>query len=335
MTTGIAIIGAGRWGVNLIRNFLKHPDAQIITVVDAFIDNLQSLSQKMGDLWDDNIILTTDYNDIFNMSNIQSVVIVTPAVTHYELIKICLEKGFHILAEKPLTILPEESFKLCDLALEKQRLLIVDHTYLFNPVVKAGKLFCEEKKIGDLRYGYATRTNLGPVRYDVDAMWDLVIHDIAIFNNWLGESPIQVQAMGNSWLQSNLADVVWIKLIYPSGFNTMIHVSWLNPDKQRRLGIVGSKGTLIFDELLPNPLTFYGGCFSQQGIYFIPDQQYIENISFVPDEPLFKVVDHFLECVRENKESHISSGWLGANLVRIVNCLNQSLQQGGIIVNVD
>jgi predicted dehydrogenase len=169
-----------------------------------------------------------------------------------------------VLAEKPLTLKLSESQALCDLAQQQQRQLVIDHTYLFHPVVETGQQVIAKGKLGDLRYGYAARTHLEPVRPDVDALWDLAIHDIAIFNTWLGQTPIQVQATGTVWLQpdrefetdriqdltpisnSGLSDIVMATLTYPNGFRAFLHLCWLNPDKQRRLGVVGSEGTLIF-----------------------------------------------------------------------------------------
>lgn len=356
MNIGIAVLGAGRWGVNLARNFLAHPQADVIAIVDPNLETLQSLPQRLGadkqgrPHWNDKIILTTDWLEIFKMPQVEAVAIATPATTHYTLITAALQHHLHVLAEKPLTIDTAQAFELCRLAETQQRQLVIDHTYLFHPAVTAGKTVIQEGKLGNLRYGYSTRTNLGPVRQDVDALWDLAIHDICIFNSWLSETPTQVQASGNVWLQTlekgenisndssqltGIADLVWVKLIYPSGFQASIHLSWLNPDKQRRLGVVGSQGTLIFDEMLPTPLTIYTGTFEQIGNQFQPVNVGSEVLNLPSVEPLQQVCDHFLQCVSTHSSSSISSGLVGANLVQILKILSESIQHSGKIISVN
>jgi predicted dehydrogenase len=186
---------------------------------------------------------------------------------------------------------------------------------------------------------------LGPVRQDVDALWDLAIHDIAIFNRWLGQIPSQVRARGRTWLQPGrtmtisaepgLADLVWLTLFYPDGFQAEIHLCWLNPDKQRRLCLVGSQGSLIFDELSSNaPLTFQQGYLEIESEHFIPAGQYRQVLEVEATEPLAKVCDRFLEDIYTGNSSSLSSGWVGAELVQILSCLTLSLQQQGEIVTV-
>jgi predicted dehydrogenase len=326
----VAILGAGRWGFNLIRNFLQHPLTNVQVIVDPNHHNLAILPERLDKLWQENILVTRDWQTVFKIPHIDAVVVATPATTHYDLIKAYLQSGYHVLAEKPLTIHPDESLELCRLAEQQQKILTVDHTYLFNPIVQQGEIVTKSGKLGDLRYGYAARTNLGPVRNDVDALWDLAIHDIAIFNYWLGETPTKVQATGNVWLQPNLSDLVWVKLVYPSGFVATIHLCWSNPDKQRKLSVVGSQGTLIFDELSSHPLTFYSGNFLHENNHFIPIEQHIEHIDCPPAEPLKLVVDHFITSVQKQQVSVISSGNVGADLVRILHYLSDSLNQGGV-----
>jgi predicted dehydrogenase len=349
----IAIIGVGRWGVHLLRNFLSHPNAQVVAVVDPTAQRLMAVKEQfnLNDNTNNNILFTRDFLSLRQIPDLAAVVIATPATTHYQLISQALNNGYHVLAEKPLTVDPKECLELCQLAEKLQLQLMVDHTYLFHPAVERGQRVIAEKQLGQLRYGYGTRTHLGPVRQDVDALWDLAIHDIAIFNNWLQQKPIQVQAKGTVWLQNGniteanlqptsnnlllpvpkLSDLIWLTLTYPDGFTACIHLCWLNPDKQRRLAIVGSLGSLIFDEMSTNaPLTFVHGEFEQQGHLFIPVNQSQEVISIEASEPLKKVCDKFIFSILSNTASHLSSGWVGAELVEILTALTQSLNQGGI-----
>ncbi|HEY9650365.1 MAG TPA: Gfo/Idh/MocA family oxidoreductase [Coleofasciculaceae cyanobacterium] len=356
---GIAVVGVGRWGVHLVRNFLEHPDARVVAVVDSHSQRLHAL-QKQFHL-DASVILATDWQAVRNNPEIQAVAIATPASTHYSLITDALHQGYHVLAEKPLTLNPIECLELCRFAEQQQRQLMVDHTYLFHPAVQRGQEIVQSGRLGELRYGYAARTHLGPVRQDVDALWDLAIHDIGIFNTWLGQVPIEVQATGRVWLKrisgqlsrakgnsreqltadngqrtnpQELADLVQVILTYPSGFQAFIHLCWLNPDKQRRLAVVGSLGTLIFDELAGVPLTLQHGYLEQEGEYFTPAGQQCEVLDIELGEPLKRVCDRFLTSIQLNQPSSLSSGWLGAQLVQVLSCLEQSLQQGGIPITV-
>lgn len=340
-TTAIAIFGAGRWGTHLLRNFLNLPQANVVAVVDPFEERLGQLAQQFN--LDSRVLLTTDWLKAMHLEGIEAVAIATPAATHYPLIKAALEQGLHVLAEKPLTLDAAESLELCQLAATQQRQLVIDHTYLFHPAVQRGRAAIGQQLLGGLRYGYADRTHLGPIRQDVDALWDLAIHDIAIFNCWLNETPSQVQAQGTVWLQpqaepqfpKGLSDLVWVRLTYPSGFQAVIHLCWSNPDKQRRLCLVGDRGTLVFDELLPAaPLTFHQGRLEQVEHQFFPTNQQQQVLELAQTEPLQEVCRHFLDCVQQNKPSDISSGWLGAELVQILSALTRSLNQGGQSVEV-
>jgi predicted dehydrogenase len=329
----IAVIGVGRWGVHWLRVVLENPQVNLAAVVEPNRERLEVVKRQYQ-LSDNDVLLTTEWQALQNLSKLDGVIIATPAATHYSLIADALHWGLHVLAEKPLTINPIKCRELCELAEKQQRILMVDHTYLFHPAVERGKTIVESGELGNLRYGYATRTHLGPVRQDVDALWDLAIHDIAIFNTWIGESPVKVQATGTMWLQG-VSDLVWATLTYPSGFQAYIHLCWLNNDKQRRLGVVGSQGSLIFDEMLVNaPLTLFKGEFDVQGSNYIPINQSQQVLELEKAEPLKKVFECFLGYMEANTSPAISSGRVGTELVQILTALSESLNQGGIPVVV-
>ena len=356
---GIAVLGVGRWGVHLVRNFWEHPGARLVAVADPHWERLAGIRERFG-LQD--VVLATDWQQVRLWPEIEAVAIATPASTHYSLIADALNRGYHVLAEKPLTLDPDECLELCHLAQRQQRQLMVDHTYLFHPAVDAGNSAIAAGRLGELRYGYATRTHLGPVRQDADALWDLAIHDISIFNRWLGEMPVQVQATGTAWLHrppvpasqeklfsQGLADLVWVVITYPSGFQAFIHLCWFNPDKQRRLAVMGTEGTLIFDEMSATPLTLQRGYMEpevgvgqpgksgQQEIAqpeitepqkWQPGGQGCEVLPVASVEPLQRVCDRFLDCAASNRRDSISSGWVGAELVKILTALSESMKNG-------
>ena len=382
MKIGIAVLGAGRWGVNLIRNFLEHPDSEVLAIADPNPDSLVSV-QKQFNL-NASVILAADWSQVQELPGLEAVAIATPASTHYTLAAAALKAGYHVLAEKPLALTLSEAIELCELAEKQQRQLFVDHTYLFHPAVDRGQTIIQQNQLGKLRYGYAQRTHLEPVRHDVDALWDLAVHDIAIFNTWLQQMPIQVRAIGtvfqkeegrrkreeergkkeegrgkreegrrkkeeiqNQFLPSpralnpleGLADLVWVTLTYPDGFQAFIHLCWLNPDKQRRLTVVGSLGTLIFDEMLPEtPLILQrGNSHSRGDSSFFEGARISQKTSFQdreilnlePVEPLRQACDRFLKCVQTNTPCPASSGAASVELIRILCTLSRSLQQGG------
>ncbi|MEG4851872.1 Gfo/Idh/MocA family oxidoreductase [Microcoleus sp. B5-D4] len=409
MKIGIAVLGAGRWGVNLIRNFLEHPNSEVLAVVDPNRESLAAVEKQFN--LDASVILATDWSQVQALPGLQAVAIATPASTHYTLAAAALKQGYHVLAEKPLALNLTEAIELCQLAEKQQRQLFVDHTYLFHPAVDRGQRIIQQHQLGKLRYGYAQRTHFEPVRHDVDALWDLAVHDIAIFNTWLEQTPIEVRAIGTvfpkeegSWatdsvtdvtdvtdvmdvrnkeqgtrnkeqginkeaaeienqfshslLTTNpaekLADLVWVTLTYPDGFQAFIHLCWLNPDKQRRLTVVGSLGTLIFDEMSPEtPLILQRGnhnCGGEENNSFesalakpaptgatptkriAPQRTSIrhrEVLSLEPVEPLRRVCDRFLNCVQTNTPCLTSSGSASVELIRILSTLSKSLELGG------
>jgi predicted dehydrogenase len=344
MKIGIAVLGAGRWGINLIRHFLEHPQSQILAVIDPHPERLAAVQNQFN--FDANIVLATDWSAVEKLPGLAAVAIATPASTHNTLITAALQQGYHIFAEKPLTLNVNEAIALCQLAEQQKCQIFVDHTYLFHPAIEVGKNTIQQGKLGNLQYGYAQRTHLEPVRNDVDALWDLAIHDIAIFNTWLGQTPLQVEANGtvlinrknqdiekNSNSQLPLDDLVWIKLTYPDGFQAFIHLCWINPDKQRRLTVVGSQGTLIFDDLLTDaPLILKYGYAEGECNFNLRQSSEILAVKSV--EPLRQVCDRFLHCIQSNTASPISSGWVGVELVRILSALSESLELGGKTITI-
>jgi predicted dehydrogenase len=410
MKIGIAILGAGRWGVNLIRNFLEHPNSKVLAIVDPNPDSLARV-QKLFNL-NASVILASDWAEVQKLPGLEAVAIATPASTHYTLAAAALKSGYHVLVEKPLALKLSEAIELCELAEKQQRQLFVDHTYLFHPAVDRGQTIIQQHKLGKLRYGYAQRTHLEPVRHDVDALWDLAVHDIAIFNAWLQQTPIQVSAIGTVFQKEEgrtppypkggkeegrrtppypkggkeeerrtppyppqggkeegrekkeeginkkeiqnslsptmfalnplegLADLVWVTLTYPDGFQAFIHLCWLNPDKQRRLTVVGSLGTLIFDEMSPKtPLILQRGNSSYENeenssfVRAIASQKTsvrnreVLNLELI--EPLRRVCDRFLKCVQTNTLCPTSSGLASVELIRILSALSRSIELGG------
>lgn len=332
----VAMLGVGRWGSHLLRNFLNHPDVMVAAIIDPWVPNLNRSQEQFAPIAPAEAQWLTDWQTALEQVELDAIVVATPAETHYAVIHAALSKGLHVLAEKPLTLSVAECSELCALADRHQVQLIVDHTYLFNPAIIRGR--CAIPDLGQLRYGYATRTHLAPVRQDVDALWDLAIHDIAILNHWLGDRPVRVMARGQVWLQpdqqteqspNGLADTVWATLEYANGFRADLHCSWVNSDKQRRMAIVGDRGTLIFDELATDQLVIQHGELIKTEQSFRPDRQFCEVLTLTQQEPLQALCEHFVQCIYQNIGSNISSGWLGTDLVMVLVALSESMKQSG------
>lgn len=328
-TTGqiqLALMGVGRWGTHLLRNFLAHPQIQVRAVVDPRPDQRAAIAEKFN--LDESVALLDHWQDALAIDGLTAVAVATPATTHQAIVTAALQRQLHVLCEKPLTLTAQTSVDLCQLAHQHNRQLFIDHTYLFHPAVGEAKIHLPQ--LGPPRYGYAARTNLGPIRHDVDALWDLSIHDIAIFNHWLGETPVRVQAHGLQWLarSQSLADVVWCRLQYPSGFEATIHVSWANPHKQRQLSMVCDRGSLIFNEMQhDSPLTLKLGYPDNQT--FQPQNLDTLSLEVPSQEPLATMCQHFVKSVLSNQPCPISSGTIGTKLVAILEALSSSLAQGG------
>ncbi|MDB9494814.1 Gfo/Idh/MocA family oxidoreductase [Spirulina major CS-329] len=328
MSIAIAVFGAGRWGRHFIRTFAHHPDAHLVAVIDPHREHREACRTTLNlnaDLW-----LVASWDELPDSLTLDAVVIATPATTHYTLITTALQRGYHVLAEKPLTLDPQDCATLTALAQRQGKQLFIDHTYLFNPAVLAGGEVVRSQQLGTLRYGYGARTHLGPVRQDVDVLWDLAIHDLAIFNHWLGQRPEVVQGVGQGWLQPGIWDQVWATLTYPTGVRVQLQFCWANPDKQRRSVLVGDRGVLIFDEMQrEQPLIVQRGHVGPAAAQFPPLDLATERVPVPPGEPLAMVCDRFLASIHTQTPDPAASGQMAQQLVATLTALSQSLTQGG------
>ena len=230
-------IGVGYWGPNLIRNLYQNEKCIIKTVVDISKDRLSEIKKKYN-----SIEISTDIGRIINDKDISAVVIATPVETHYDLSMKILESGKHILVEKPMAKTVNEVDDIIKLSENNDLIAMVGHTFLYNPAIQISKKLIKSKSIGELRYIICERTNLGKVRTDVDALWNLAPHDVSIIQYFLDDIyPIDIKKHGMSFLQKGVDDVSFMELEYKNNIRAHIHVSWLDPIKTRRIKIIGSK----------------------------------------------------------------------------------------------
>ncbi len=240
----IGIIGCGHWGPNYIRVFQKIRGVSVEYVCDLDKKKLRLVKNKYP-----SVNITNNVKEILDSNSLDAVVIATPAKTHYSLTKQALIRGKHVLVEKPLAVGVREANELIDLSKKYKCVLMPGHIFEYHDGIKEIKKYISQEDLGKIYYMYSRRTNLGPIRNDVNTIWDLALHDISIFNFLLDAIPIKVSANGFCYLRGNIEDVGFVTLYYPKGIVSHIHVSWLDPRKIREIVIVGNSKMLIFDDL--------------------------------------------------------------------------------------
>lgn len=333
----IGVIGCGQWGPNHIRNFSHASGSRVLICSDLNVARLAVMKETFR-----NVRTTTNYREILKNSAIDAVAIATPTQSHYQLVKESLLAGKDVLCEKPLCTKVSEARELIRIAKQKKRILMIGHVFLFNSGIQELKRLIQKKACGKIYYMHSERTNLGPFRRDVNAVWDLAAHDISIFNYLLNSSPIEVSARGGVYLQKNIEDVAFISLIYPNNVLVNVHVSWLDPKKVRQITIVGNKKMLIWDDLdNMGPVKIYNKQVVQKYYYETFGEFYLlakEGTISIPKiclfEPLKAQASHFLKCVRTRQNSS-SDGISGLEVVKVLSAIQKSLQKRGASVSIE
>lgn len=335
----IGIIGCGYWGPNFVRNFNSLKGSYVKYVSDLSTERLSHIKKLYPD-----VLTTHDYRRILKNRDIDAVVISTPAHRHHSIARDALLNNKHVLVEKPITTKVAEAKDLINLAKDKKLTLMVGHTFKFNPGVNKLKSLIESKKLGKIYYIYSHRTNLGPLRKDVNAMWDLAPHDISIISYLLNSQPLDVSAKGNKFLEHDLEDVVFMNFNYPHNIFVHVHVSWLDPRKVREIVVVGSKKMAIFDDLdSKHPVKVYDKTvvkkhFKQSYDTFKEFQMIVKEGSttapaVVFKEPLRIECEHFLCCIKANKVP-LTDGVDGLNVLKALIAVQRSLSSGGNSVSI-
>lgn len=302
----VAQIGVGYWGPNLLRNIVVNKRCQMTRVVDLSNDRRDYVKRLYPD-----IEVTDRIEKVFQDVAVDAVVIATPVDTHFDLAIQALEAGKHILVEKPLARSIKEVGEIGKKALEKNLVAMVGHTFLFNAAVRYVKQLIDSGELGDVRYIYSQRLNLGRIRSDVDALWNFAPHDISIIQYWLGNpTPLSVVKRGIDYIQSGINDVVFMNMIYPGKIMANIHVSWLDPRRVRSMTVVGSRKMVVYDDTAENRIAVYDKGIDRLAILG-KDMDYdnplfqnfcirsgdvlLPKIDF--EEPLKVEIDHFIDCM--------------------------------------
>src|SRR6266853_2517177 len=334
---GVAVIGCGYWGMNYVRIFNELTESRVVAVCDQRADRLKEAARRFPGVY-----LTTQVDDAASQPGVDAVVVCTEATTHFNVTRRLLMAGKHVLVEKPLTTVAADSEKLIDLAESNSAILMVGHTFIFNAGVRKVKEYVQAEG-GRVYYLYARRTNLGPIRRDVNALWDLAPHDIAIFNYLLGSTPQWVSAVGGKVLGNCRDDVGFISLGYPDNVLAHVHVSWADPDKAREVVVVKSDKRIVFNDLngIEQVRVFEKGVSTveQEPLNYGEFRFEIRDGDIIspriePVEPLKNQCRHFLECVRTGKRP-VSSGVEGRDVVRVLEAVNRSIESKGLQVEVE
>lgn len=333
---GVAVIGCGYWGGNYVRVFNEIEGCRTVAVCDRRPERLAAISQRFP-----NIYVTTDTAELLTQDGIDAVVVCTDATLHYEVARACLEKSKHLLIEKPLTTNVRDAMELAQYAHDQGCVLMVAHTFLYNAAIAKLKEYLGGAE-DQVYYMHSRRTNLGPIRHDVSAVWDLATHDIAIFNHLLGQNPVWVSAVGANVLGNGHADVAFVALGYPRGVLGHIHVSWADPNKAREVVVVCSDKRILFNDLNGSEQirVFQKGVRSvaRHPSTFGEYQLEIRDGDIVSPkveirEPLNSQCRHFADCVKNHTEP-ATSGWHGAQVVHVLMAVDQSMAMGGARVEV-
>jgi predicted dehydrogenase len=298
MTT-LAQIGVGYWGPNLLRNMVTNRRCTVKTVVDL-LDDRRDYVRRLYPA----IHVTDRIDPVIYDSGIDAIVIATPVATHYELATKALKAGKHVLVEKPLATSVREVEEIAGLAQEMNRVAMVGHTFLFSPPVRYVKGLIDSGALGEVRYICSQRLNLGRIRSDVDALWNLAPHDISIIQYWLGDpTPLSVVKSAAAYIQDELADVVFLNIYYPNNVMANIHVSWLDPRRVRSMVLVGTEKMVVYDDTAENQVAVYDkGIDRNNGHGNLAPFEYRSGDVLLPkiasQEPLKVEIDHFLDCIQ-------------------------------------
>lgn len=326
----VGIIGYGYWGKNLVRNFTGSGSCTVKTVADLRSEQLELLSRNHPA-----IERTKDVNEIFNDGGIDAVAIATPVFAHYPLARKALESGKHVLIEKPMCSTSAQVLELINLALQKKKVLMVDHTFLYTSAVQKIKEVTVNGQIGDLKYFDSTRNNLGLFQSDINVLWDLASHDISILNYLQSDTPYSVQATGTCHTGNGIENIAYLTLNYSSGFIAHFNCSWTSPVKIRLMLIGGDKKMIVFNDLEPTEkIKIYDSGYDFQTYedkYKVHVDYRVGDI-FIPKislkEALSSMVLDFIHSIINNS-SPIADHSSGLAVVRILEASQTSIKNKG------
>lgn len=330
----IGLVGYGYWGPNLARNFHQLPEAWLAACADADPARLKEAARLYSFEQ-----TATDYRELLDNPTLDGIVVATPARSHYQIARAALERGKDVLVEKPLAMTAIEVRDLAECARAHDRILMVGHTFQFNPAVWKIKELLTSGAIGDLYYVYSNRVNLGRVQLDINALWSIAPHDVSILLYLLSDLPLTVSAHGAKFVNEKIEDVVFVLLTFPHNVIAHIHASWLDPSKTRQMTLVGSEKMIVYDDVDPEAkLKIYDKGVYKRGAAYGEFQLKVHsgdiNIPRIDlTEPLRYECLHFIECIRDRKPPQTDAE-NGLRVVQVLEAAQQSLDQNGATVAI-
>jgi predicted dehydrogenase len=307
----LAQFGCGYWGPNLLRNFSALPGCSVKYVTDPSPERRAFVERNFP-----KTLAIDSCERVLNDPEVQAVLVATPAETHFSLAKRVLEAGKHVFVEKPLATKTTEVDELEKCAASRNLVVMAGHTFIYNAAVRYAKHLIDAGELGDIRYIYSQRLNLGRIRADIDALWNFAPHDVSIIQYWLGDpEPVSVFKQGMAYMQEGIDDVVFLNLEYPGKIIANIHVSWLDPQKVRRMIIVGSRKMVVYDDVADNKIAIYDKGIDRKAIlgenmdFDNPHRlqfSYRSGDVLLPEvkftEPLRLEAEHFSDCILNSRQ---------------------------------
>lgn len=331
------VIGYGYWGPNLVRNIAECPGAQIRGVSDLRVERLELAKRRYP-----SIFVTPDHQELIRNPEVDVVVISTPVFTHYDIAMQALQAGKHVFVEKPLTATSEEGQRLIDEAARRKLILMVDHTFIYTGAVRKIGELVENGSLGDLYYYDGVRVNLGLFQPDVNVIWDLAVHDLAIMNYVLRAKPVAVAATGMSHVPGRPENIAYITVYFEGNMIGHVHVNWLSPVKIRQTLISGSRKMIVYDDMeITEKVKVY-----DSGITVTPHTEshykllvgYRTGDMWAPrldtSEALTVEVKHLMDCI-QNGNSPLTDGHAGLSVVRILEAATASMKERGRAVELN
>ena len=331
----VAVIGAGYWGPNLIRNFLQIDGIDGVIACDRDEARLAKMRKQFY-----GIETANDYAEVINRSDVHIIVIATPVSSHHEIAKAALLAGKHCFIEKPMTASSAEAEELIALAEEKKLKLFVDHTFIYTGAVRKMKEIITSGRLGDIYYFDSVRINLGLFQHDVNVIWDLAPHDLSIMDFLLDQQAVSVSATGACHVGNGLEDIAYLTLMFENNLIAHFHVNWLAPMKIRKTLIGGTKSMIVFDDTeASEKVKIYDkgiDVTTREGVYDTLVQYRTGDMlspKLDPTEALAAGTRHFVDCILNDKQP-ITDGRAGLNVVRILEASEESIKNGGKLIEL-
>jgi predicted dehydrogenase len=342
---GIAVVGYGYWGPNLVRNFWEVPNARLISVCDMRPERLAGVQARYPA-----VEITSDYGDLLNDARVDAIAIATPVSSHFDLALRALQAGKHVFVEKPIAATSEQAQRLVDEADRRGLVLAVDHTFIHTGAVRKMRELVE-RDLGDVYYYDSVRVNLGLFQHDVSVVWDLAVHDLSIMDYVLPSRPVAVSATGASHVAGEPENIAYLNLFFADNLIAHIHVNWLAPVKVRRTLVGGSSKMIVYDDLEPSEkikvydkgITVNGNGNGHGAANGNGERKYQMLVGYRTGDMWAPQLDmrealgielrEFISCI-ERRTRPTADGQAGLRVVRILEASTTSLAQSGSVIEL-